>query len=928
MSSYHESGSGSVTANRLKDQLVRSLSIHYPAMLRGALGGSLVGLAVPTLENLFLAAWRLLKSSVGGTVAWPSRAWLFWVVIVTLGVSLCWQPALRYCHRLLASWKVDPSNGLFLIWLVFSPLELWSVAERWYGSSVLVLVVSIMLSATVLLRTEERRVPTGPNDIDSDIPIETSKRDILGRQSLVSKLTEELSDGAASVIALVGAYGDGKTSALNLLRESLRQKCPDMVVVPFVSSLATSEDVLVGTLFNSIAKELQKRFVYGRLGDALKRYASSLVGFVPKFGDALKELFRVPSQEDQIRQLKESLENLGVRVVVVVDDMDRMQVRELDVLLKLMRAPEFSNVTYLCAFDKEGLARVLAANRMSTEDARRYLEKFFPLQTPLPRIDSNTLAREFDRRFETLCKAHGLLGTENEQTKFKEHFSPLWQVHLSHYFSNLRRIKLFLNRIATAIVPIAKEICLADFILLEIIRDVAPDIYEGIYVHRRYFFYGEWMIETWPERLHPDDAKETELRKQFLDGLLHPLDSAKRTLVTELLCELFPAVREYRGDALARGGSSLEAKKGRRIFHPAFFPRYFIFGVQSDAFGEAEFDDLESDLKKCKGIESCKQHFKGVFETLPEESRRRWDLLDQLAIKIDRFGLLQAESVGVALAELSDRIQPPLLSLGEAEAARRIIFVVANLLASSSKVQQFLEQTIRASAADYFALLIIAACKDPSKNEILTQWEHVNVDRLHQSFRERMRDKYFKGGAASIFDVQNQKGAIRSLKAWLTAGGSEEIGSYLTDEFRRRPRSLGTLLLLMFPTEESSTQLHLRALSELYPLAQIENWLNEHGSKTYGTEEEPAVERFRGLLGSARMASLKFRMAEGSAWNATDEDGSILNIVNGQVLSDVSLAEDGLPVKRIFREAVSAGVAEIEFPASWVGDSATPPASA
>ncbi len=900
-------------------RVVRLAVDNYRPVVRGILVGSIAGLAFPSIARLLRSAGVRVAGVLANSVLWPSRKWLFLAVIISAAFILYLPTFFSFCKRLVASWRAEPSRGLFWIWLATAAIALGLLSRGRYGCTLLGLALSIGISALLVLIAAKYGIPKKPSDVDPDLPIESWAQDVLDRKSVVSRLVEQVTAGVASVIAVVGPYGDGKTSVLNLLKGALRSNHRDVVVVPFTSSLATSDQVLVATLFNSIAKELQKRFVYERLPEGFVRYASFLVGTVPRLGSTLKQLFRIPSQEDQIQQVKRSLEKLRVRVVVVVDDMDRMHEKELEVLLKLMRgACEFSNLTYVCAFDKEALVREFSGNRTPSE-AATYLEKFFPLQIPLPKLDVTVLAHEFDKKFEALCKRYGLLSTEAEQKEFNENFGPLWQTHVNRCFSNLRRIKLFFNRVTTTIGSIAEEINPMDFMLLEIIRDTAPDIYEQIYVNRRYFFYGSWRIETWLETLHPDDEEEKNIRKQFLDELLQPLDGQRKELILKLLSALFPVVQEYRGKGLHAAPDPVQSKKERRIYHPAFFARYFIYGVQADQFGEAEFNRLVSELNKFTDIETCKRRVKQDFESLPAESRKRHNLLDQISIKIDLFGDLQAEAVGLAMAELSDRLEPPILGLAEAETARRVIFLVGNRFAGSGKVQDFLEKTIRSSTADYFAALILVGCEDPKQNQILTEWQNVNVDKLRYSFRQRMKQKYFSGGSASIFESANQKGALRSLGLWLKAGGSEEIRSYLTDEFARRSSSVGKLMNLTFPTEEAAILGQLEGLSKLYSLRELEALLDKSGWLAHSSaEEESAIARFRQILDAARMAKLRFKLAEGSVWSATNEDGSTLQFVNGQVVDNVKIADDGLPADQNFRDAVAAGIAEIMPPPSWI----------
>jgi hypothetical protein len=851
----------------------KSGAVHHFGILRGVLAGSAVGLAFPTVYNLARPQLNQLAGLYHEFVQWPHDTWLFLAVIAVSGLFLFGKTVTTYCGKVRNSLQVRPSGGLFWLWLPFS---LWTVelfSNSYYRCAFLPLAASLCLSFALLIWVSKLKLPNVQIEFDRDLPIETWEEDILGRRGLVSRLVEELASGCSSVVALVGPYGDGKTSVLNLLKKTIKLEHQDFVVVAFVSSLATSKEILVGTLFNSIRKEVQKRFAHGFSSGRLTAYARSLVGAVPKYGSLLKELFHDPSQEDQIRQLKESLEELNARVVVVIDDMDRMHAEELDVLLKLMRgATEFSNVTYMCAFDKEALVRLVSAQFGDMDDVRRYLEKFFPVQMPLPKIDVDILARLFDRSFEALCKKYSLLPSEEEQNRFNEKFGPLWQLHLNHRFTNLRRIKLFFNRLNASIGAIAVEINLMDFILLEIIRDAAPEIYDAIYTGRRYFFYGRWRVETWMESLDLDQNQAEAMRKQFLDALLQPLETGKKELVTALLCELFPVVQAYRGDPLGGGAEPRDGQSNRRIYHPAFFARYFIFGVQAGQFGEAEFKEFADELNGITQLDFCKGRIISQFKTLPKDSRRRWSFLDLIPAKIGLFGNVQAEALGIATAELSDQLEPPILGLGEAEAeaARLIIFTVASRFAHSSKVQDFLERAIHASTADYFAALVLSACENTEKNQVLTEWEHVNVDLLRSAFRKRLEKKYFPGGTSSIFDPANQRGAIRSLQIWIRLGGTEEMRSYLRGEFGKRALSLGIFISFLFPMEQNANVETLEAVSKLFPLRELEELLEKHGPLAYSSpEQESAIARFTRVLASARLPKLKFTMAENARWGGT-----------------------------------------------------------
>ena len=172
------------------------------------------------------------------------------------------------------------------------------VEPHWPARLLFVLAGLLITAAVVGLRT--------PFSVDSDAlvkvdrPITAFSEDKLERKPLISSLMKRLISDGAPVIALIGAYGDGKTSILNLLEDELKSQ--KTIVVRFKSSLPGDDLTLVSTLFNSISKQLRSRFFVRRLRNVLKRFARRISGLVPSAPSGLKEMFSEPSQQDELQE--------------------------------------------------------------------------------------------------------------------------------------------------------------------------------------------------------------------------------------------------------------------------------------------------------------------------------------------------------------------------------------------------------------------------------------------------------------------------------------------------------------------------------------------------------------------------------------------------------------------------------------------------
>ena len=121
-----------------------------------------------------------------------------------------------------------------------------------------------------------------------------------------------------------------------------------------------------------------------------------------------------------------------------------MHEEELSVLLKILRgAPELTNVGYICAFSKEALARVVSPS--DTEFGCRYLDKFFPVQLPLPRIDDDLRESLFSARLSAVLEEESLLESDAAKRRFDEVRTDLWYDALDKQLTNIRVIGQFVR---------------------------------------------------------------------------------------------------------------------------------------------------------------------------------------------------------------------------------------------------------------------------------------------------------------------------------------------------------------------------------------------------------------------------------------------------------------------------------------------------
>ena len=269
---------------------VRSgLASIWGSIVRGVLVGSVVALLLPTVASLgplFAQKVRSFPATKLGqwlepwlnAVVAPARLALV-ILIVVLAAGYLSREPLRHFLQRCYSWSIHEPT---LLWATYSFFFL----TRSLSSGLIALMVAVAVTCVIAWY----RVPhldKVQSLISSDLPIERLSQDKLNRQGLIVSLASRLLDDAAQVIAVIGAYGDGKTSILNLLDENLQKQ--NVVVVRFKSSLPGDDLTLASTLFNSIGKQLHRHFFVQRLDRILRTFASKVSGLVPSAPSGLKE---------------------------------------------------------------------------------------------------------------------------------------------------------------------------------------------------------------------------------------------------------------------------------------------------------------------------------------------------------------------------------------------------------------------------------------------------------------------------------------------------------------------------------------------------------------------------------------------------------------------------------------------------------------
>lgn len=488
---------------------------------------------------------------------------------------------------------------------------------------------------------------------DADRPIERREQDRLGRRSFAETIARQVRAVPAEhgfTAAVVGEWGSGKTSVLNMVAEALKGD-DDVAILHFNPWLFSSADDLVTRFFRELSAQLGR----GR-SEKLKNVAKAVAELgqllaplspVPGttlvaklLGKITNQWAKQPSLHEKRDSLRKALEQVGSRIVVVVDDIDRLEPGEIREVMRLVRlTSDLPNVVFLLAFDWRHVARGLRENE---GEGRRYLEKIVQVSYDLPTVREAILPGMFLPLLEELMEGRDLAELDRDVWRrvFYNVVKPL--------LGNLRDVKRYLYSIPVTLDTIGQEVALADLLGLEALRVLRPPLFNDMRAHVNCLVRSESVSELWLN----EEVRNREIEKE-LSAMLGRAGSDREALnsVFEIL---FPATQTFLGRM--GYGPEWEAiwRKQRRVACEEVFRIYLHGGLDEGAIPSREIQDLVRALTNEQELISLldaldEQSFETVLERLEDYEQDFPVDAATVAVPVilNRMGRLSPHDVGM-----------------------------------------------------------------------------------------------------------------------------------------------------------------------------------------------------------------------------------------------------------------------------------------
>ncbi|MBV1707672.1 MAG: KAP family NTPase [Hyphomicrobiales bacterium] len=443
-----------------------------------------------------------------------------------------------------------------------------------------------------------------------DRPISRPDDDLFGLASFADALATSLlgmnlKDGLA--ISVEGPWGSGKSSAIALALRTIKlrvlkelgkgaddleklsdqeldeawYKCAKMRkthIVRFNPWNFSGQENLVRAFFNELAAQI------GADGsDRLKAAMDGLVSLLPfafgfaaahfgagDIGKAVGEraksaLTSDSSLERAKRNLVGALKEADERIIVVIDDIDRLMPTEMRAVLSLVKSlGDLPNVLYVLVFDKDVVTKALAEGAEKIDPA--FLEKIVQVSLQLPPPWRGELRKML------LARIRKITGRDPPDR-------PRWQMVLlkvlGTYLATPRDVIRLANTLQVIWPTVADDVDLADLVVVTTLQLFDPVAYA--------------LVRDNIEAITRRDVLDPFIRK--IADAMRPGNARKPEAAEAAMALMFPSLANVWGHH-PLDADHLSSMDQRRICKQGFYHNYFKFTRSSEMFSRTEVDAL------------------------------------------------------------------------------------------------------------------------------------------------------------------------------------------------------------------------------------------------------------------------------------------------------------------------------------------------
>lgn len=480
----------------------------------------------------------------------------------------------------------------------------------------------------------------------SDSPISDKQGDSFDRTRFAERIASmcQSQNAQSLIVGIYGRWGEGKSSLIRMVSDILP---PEIVRIEFNPWLFKDEHQLTSAFLHTIAAALGECIESRKeqLNSIFADYHESLglLEDIPTIGTWLKlrkalRIIKKPNPKISVKEAKQKIDDLIIRsgrnYVIFIDDIDRLDVKEIASTFKLVKLLcDFPRTTYVLSFDVDLVARMLAPQYggIVPDSGYKFLEKIIQVPLSLPRPRSSTLKSYAQNLIQKVVDLNAIDDPRLESA-FIDGILPV--------LTTPRSAVRLSNALNFSLPLVTGNVNVCDFLLLETIRASLPEFY--IFIHEnRYLFLDDYTDDQMNRYM---SVREEGLKK--INSAVKIYSEATKKVLNTLVCMLFPRFVWVSLDEI-KGEDSEDWLRDRRICSPQYFDRYFTYSLEPGEISDVHLHTIYINVAE-RSIEELVSAFREDFKVHSVD-----DIIFKLVYHRKHIAGKAAENLALALVSVS-----------------------------------------------------------------------------------------------------------------------------------------------------------------------------------------------------------------------------------------------------------------------------------
>lgn len=362
---------------------------------------------------------------------------------------------------------------------------------------------------------------------DPDVAIEDSSEDKLNRDIFAHNLANSIltyDQEESLTMGIIGNWGSGKSSLINLTINRLKN---DFIIIRFDPWFFSNQNNLYLQFFKTVIDEIKKEEIkkegifeskikskeelFKKPNNSLENYINYIKNSSINLNvDNLDYILNsnkfesYNSLEFHKNQCEEYFENLDIKIIVIIDNIDRLVAAEIVQIFTLVKSvANFEQFIYILSFDKEIVSKVLKEVVCDYNDD--YLDKIIQIPIIIPKISES--------KIEELILADIYPIYMNQLEKFHNANDEFKQVidYIMLFIKDIRGLKRYKNMLNFYIDNITYDLNINDLCLILMIQLFNYELYLKIKENEYLLTIDEKLFENNNQQIrfttHDDEFK-------------------------------------------------------------------------------------------------------------------------------------------------------------------------------------------------------------------------------------------------------------------------------------------------------------------------------------------------------------------------------------------------------------------------------------